>query len=170
MNISLFPLTTDEDLHAVADMASEIWHEYWPAILSKEQIDYMVKHLQSFQPIAHDVRQAGYRYWFIIDEAGRRVGYTAAQTQRETQRLFISKIYLYQEERGKHYASAVLNFYEELGRTEGLKALYLTVNKHNELGCRAYTGHGFTTIDSVQTDIGHGFIMDDFIMEKQIAD
>ncbi|MEG2458719.1 MAG: GNAT family N-acetyltransferase [Eggerthellaceae bacterium] len=170
MTITLSPITTDEDLQAVAAMASEIWHEYWPIILSEEQIDYMVDLLQSYEPIAHDVRQAHYRYWFIIDETGRRVGYTAAQAQEETQRLFISKIYLYKEERGKHYASQVLSFYEDLGQSEAWQALYLTVNKQNELGCRAYEGRGFTTIDSVETDIGHGFIMDDFIMEKRLDD
>ena len=44
--------------------------------------------------------------------------------------------------------------------------MYLTVNKHNELGIRAYRGKGFETIDAVETDIGHGFIMDDYIMER----
>ena len=45
--------------------------------------------------------------------------------------------------------------------------MYLTVNKYNELGVRAYQGKGFETIDAVETDIGHGFIMDDFIMERR---
>ena len=46
--------------------------------------------------------------------------------------------------------------------------MYLTVNKHNELAIRAYRGTGFDVIDSVETDIGEGFVMDDYIMEKQV--
>ena len=46
--------------------------------------------------------------------------------------------------------------------------MYLTVNKGNDLGIRAYLGTGFRTIDAVETDIGNGFIMDDYIMEKRI--
>ena len=51
-------------------------------------------------------------------------------------------------------------------RRPWLAALYLTVNKHNELGIRAYRAKGFETIDAVETDIGEGFVMDDYIMEK----
>ena len=50
----------------------------------------------------------------------------------------------------------------------GFEAMYLTVNKYNELGIRAYEGTGFETIDSVETDIGGGFIMDDYIMELKL--
>ncbi|MEG0027146.1 MAG: GNAT family N-acetyltransferase [Raoultibacter sp.] len=168
MTVTLLHATTDQELRDVAAMATSIWHEYWPALLTEEQIDYMVDTMQSFEPIKHAIETEGYRYWFILDEEKKRVGYTAARLDQSTNRLFISKIYLYKEDRGKHYATQVLCFYESLCQEEGLSSMYLTVNKHNELGCRAYTGRGFATIDSVQTDIGHGFIMDDFIMEKQI--
>ena len=47
--------------------------------------------------------------------------------------------------------------------------MYLTVNKHNDLGIRAYKAKGFETIDAVETDIGNGFIMDDYIMEKKVS-
>lgn len=40
----------------------------------------------------------------------------------------------------------------------------LTVNKGNELGIRAYKGNGFDIIESVEADIGNGFVMDDYIM------
>ena len=90
-------------------------------------------------------------------------------SEPETNRFFISKIYLRAEERGHGFASQTIRFYEDLCRARGLAALYLTVNKHNDLGVRAYRGKGFETIDSVETDIGQGFIMDDFIMEKRIG-
>ena len=89
--------------------------------------------------------------------------------ETDTNRFFISKIYLRAEERGHGFASQTIRFYEDLCRARGLAAMYLTVNKHNDLGVRAYRGKGFETIDSVETDIGQGFIMDDFIMEKRIG-
>ncbi|MEG0071056.1 MAG: GNAT family N-acetyltransferase [Raoultibacter sp.] len=168
MTIALHPIKTDEEIHDVADMASSIWHEYWPAILTEAQLEYMVDTMQSFEAIKHAINQDGYRYYFIVDEARQRVGYTATHPEESERRLFISKIYLYASARGKHYASRVIDYYEKTGKEEGFKALYLTVNKHNELGCRAYRGRGFSIIDAVETDIGHGFIMDDYIMEKQL--
>ena len=47
--------------------------------------------------------------------------------------------------------------------------MYLTVNKYNDLGIRAYKGTGFEVVDAVETPIGNGFIMDDYIMEKRLS-
>ena len=108
-----------------------------------------------------------HEYWFVIDEAGKTVGYTGGCEESETSRYFISKIYLLAEERGKHYASQIIGFYTDLCRSRDLHSMYLTVNKQNDLGIRAYYGKGFVTIESVKNDIGNGFAMDDYVMEKE---
>lgn len=100
--------------------------------------------------------------------APRIVGYTGGHVEADTNRFFISKIYLLKEHRGRGLCSATIRFYENLARRRGLDALYLTVNKGNEQAIRAYKGLGFETIDAVETDIGEGFIMDDYIMEKKL--
>ena len=33
----------DDQIEALAALADEIWHEYWPDIISPEQTDYMVE-------------------------------------------------------------------------------------------------------------------------------
>ena len=108
----------------------------------------------------------------------RIVGYTGGHVETDTNRFFISKIYLRAEERGHGFASqtirgeglcsATVRFYERLARERGLDALYLTVNKRNEMAIRAYKAKGFEVIDAVETDIGDGYIMDDYIMEKKL--
>lgn len=170
MTIEFVPVETPEDRAALAALASEIWHEYWPALIGDAQTDYMVENFQSLEAIERDMREHAYEYWFMrAEDDGRIAGYTGGRVEPETNRFFISKIYLRAEERGHGFASQTIRFYEDLCRARGLAALYLTVNKHNDLGVRAYRGKGFETIDSVETDIGQGFIMDDFIMEKRIG-
>ena len=93
------------------------------------------------------------------------MGFTGGHNEPETNRFFISKIYLFPEARGHGYARRAIEFYEDLCFARGFEAMYLTVNKYNDLGIRAYEGTGFETIDSVETDIGEGYIMDDYIME-----
>ena len=162
-----FEPVTEETVTELAELAGSIWREYWPALIGQDQTEYMVEQFQSLPAIECDMREHAYEYWFVraVDD-GRVVGYTGGHVEPETNRFFISKIYLRAAERGKHFASAVIRFYSELCRARGLRAMYLTVNKGNELGIRAYEGNGFTTIDAVETDIGSGFIMDDYIMEK----
>lgn len=164
-----FEAVTDESVVALAELAASIWREYWPSLIGEAQTEYMIEQFQSLPAIRRDMREHGYEYWFIRSEQDDRVvGYTGGHVEPQTNRFFISKIYLRAAERGKHFASAVVCFYEELCRERGLRAMYLTVNKGNVLGIRAYEGNGFTTIDAVETSIGHGFIMDDYIMEKSV--
>lgn len=168
-NVAFAPVSSDEDRARLADLADEIWHEYWPVLIGPEQTDYMVENFQSLEAIERDMAEHAYEYWFLrAEDDGRIVGYTGGHAEPETNRYFISKIYLRAEERGKGFASQAIAFYDQLARERGLDALYLTVNKHNELGVRAYLGKGFEIIDAVETDIGNGFVMDDYIMELAV--
>ena len=170
MDVEFIPVESDDDRGRLAALADEIWHEYWPALIGAEQTDYMVERFQSLPAIERDMREHGYEYWLLrAVEGGRIVGYTGGRTEPETNRYFISKIYLRAPERGRGFASQTVRFYEDLCRNRGLVSMYLTVNKHNDLAIRAYKGKGFVTIDAVETDIGGGFVMDDYIMEKRIG-
>jgi RimJ/RimL family protein N-acetyltransferase len=42
----------------------------------------------------------------------------------------------------------------------------LGVNRLNEKAIRAYTRNGYLIRGPLKTDIGNGYVMDDFIMEK----
>lgn len=167
------PIGTEDQIEHLATMATEIWREYWPAIIGQEQTDYMGEKFQSFPSLSHDILDESYEYWFLVDEKDdedRIVGYTGILVHPEDKSLFISKLYMYANERGKGYASRAVHFFEHLCETRHLERMYLTVNKHNELAIRAYKKLGFETIESVETDIGNGFIMDDYIMEKRVGD
>lgn len=172
MSVSFRQVERDEEVEALAHMAHHIWNEYWPALIGQAQTDYMVEKFQSLNAFRTDIADNGYEYWFIMDDEGdtpRIIGYTGGHTESETNWFFISKIYLLKEHRGRGIAAAVTRFYEQLCRDRGLAAMYLTVNKQNKMAIRAYEKQGFITVDAVETDIGEGFVMDDFIMEKPLA-
>ena len=166
--ISLVPVQTDQAIRNMADLASAIWHEYWPCVLTDEQIDYMVDTMQSYEPIKRELEEEGYLYWFVIGEDGERLGYLSVRIEEDERRLFVSKVYLSKDARGKHYGSRMLDFCEEICRVNHLSSMYLHVNKHNELGKRAYLGRGWHVAEETVGDIGHGFVMDDYIMAKDV--
>ena len=181
MATTFLPVVTAEDQEVLAELAGRIWREYWPDRIGADQTEYMVEQFQSLTAIRRDMAKAEepYEYWFVVSDAmdGRGgeacaphvVGYTGGHNEAATNRFFISKIYLLAEERGRGYASRVIEFYENLCRERGFRAMYLTVNKYNELGIRAYEAKGFATIDATVNDIGCGFVMDDYIMEKAVS-
>ena len=171
MTASFVPVTTEVQQEQLAQLAAEIWNEYWPALIGQAQTDYMVEQFQSLSAIQRDMARAEhpYEYWFVYDAQGNLAGYTGGYEEPETNRFFISKIYLAAPYRGKHLASDIVAHYVELCYQRKLAAMYLTVNKGNELGIRCYKGKGFETIDAPSTDIGNGFVMDDYVMEKRMA-
>lgn len=163
------PVETREELEALARLAAEIWMDYWPALIGEEQTRYMVEMFHSVEAMERDRAEHGYEYWFIQSETGDVLGYTAGHDEPESGRYYISKVYLKPEVRGRHLATCTFAFFDELCRKRGWHAMYLNVNKGNELGLRAYRGNGFQVIDAVVNDIGNGFVMDDYVMERPVS-
>jgi ribosomal protein S18 acetylase RimI-like enzyme len=60
-----------------------------------------------------------------------------------------------------------MEFIEQLARRRGLTLLWLTVNKGNP-AVKAYERLGFRIAADLVMDIGGGFFMDDFRMEKSL--
>ncbi len=167
-DVKLISVETDEQIKACAEIADEIWHEWFPSILTAEQIDYMVEKFQSVKAMTEQVRSTGYKYFFI-HRNGVHMGYTAVHAE-EDGRLFLSKIYLKKEYRGKGYASKVFAFLKDYCLSNGLKAIWLTVNKNNANSIAVYEKKGFKIIGEDVTDIGNGFVMDDYFYQLDIEE
>ncbi len=157
-------VSSHEQLQALAALADQIWHEFFPGIISEGQIDYMVEKFQSYQAMKAQLAE-GYEYYqFFLD--GQFVGYTGIHP--ENGKLFLSKLYLKKEYRGQGLASQAFSFLEDYCRERGLTAIWLTVNRHNDHTVQVYEHKGFVTVREQAADIGHGYVMDDFVMEKNV--
>ena len=157
----------DADIRALAALATEIWHEYFTAIISKEQIDYMVEKFQSYPVLKKAIEEENYTY-FLAYEEGAMIGFCGVKPEKD--RLFLSKLYLHKKARGKGLSSILLKRAISFAREQDKKAIYLTCNKFNQHSLDVYRAKGFKDIDSVQTDIGQGFIMDDYILQLELDD
>lgn len=147
------------DIKELASLASSIWHEYWTCILTPEQIDYMVENFQSEKAIKNQIENENYTYYFIIKD-GAKAGYFGISDKKEY--LFLSKLYIKKEYRHQGLGKKAFEKIKELAND---KPIRLTVNKYNTNTINAYKKWGFEIIDAVVTDIGSGFVMDDYIMK-----
>lgn len=148
----------EKNIKTLAKLTDEIWHEYWPCILSEKQIDYMVEKFQSENAIINQMKNENYKYYFINYE-NKNVGYVGISPHSDY--LFLSKLYVKKEFRHKGIGKAVFEKIKDFG----FDKIQLTVNKYNKNTIDAYLKYGFKIIDSVVSDIGNGFVMDDYIME-----
>jgi len=152
---------------AIAILADEIWREHYTPIIGEAQVDYMLKRFQSAEQICEDIKSNDYIYFTAEHiKSGEMIGYCACQPKKDY--LLLSKIYIRKDYRGKGIAHSFLDEVSTLCREYGFDKIRLTVNKHNANSIAAYHKMGFETIDSIETDIGNGFIMDDFVMELAI--
>ena len=53
-------------------------------------------------------------------------------------------------------------------RKMGYPCIILAVNKRNTKAIGSYQKYGFVVRESIVDDIGRGFVMDDFVMEKKL--
>lgn len=148
-----------EDL---AELAHTIWYEYYLPLLGQEQVSYMLKTFQSTEKIIADIAENKLEY-FIIEADEKEIGYAGIEWQEDN--LFISKLYLLKEARGKGYAYQLIQTFIQKAKERSKKTMTLTVNKDNKDSIRFYEKVGFKRIDSVVSPIGNNFVMDDYIYE-----
>ena len=164
--VTFAELTDPASLEIVRRIADDVWPKTFREILSPEQIVYMMKMM--YAPEVMEKELASGVHFRVARVDGVPAGYTswAAYTIPGTAKLH--KVYLLQEFQGRGIGSAMLADAAEQARRAGFTRLRLNVNKHNERARRAYFRNGFTDVEAVKIDIGGGFFMDDFVMEKAL--
>lgn len=165
MSITFKKVLNNEDIKLLAQTAEIVWHEAFKEILTLEQIEYMIKKFQSYEALSLAINKDNYEYFFIKDN-NIVVGYTGLQKQGN--KLFLSKLYILKEYRGKKIATKSFEFIENLAKEKGLKSIFLTVNRFNNHAINVYKHKGFINVKSQVSDIGNGFVMDDYVFEKEI--
>jgi len=155
----------DKNIHLVPQLANEIWNVSYKDIISQEQIDYMLDLMYSPEKIKENLLNG--EHWKILKADNLPVGYI--HYKEEDDKVFLSKIYLIQDEKYKGLGQALLNEVIQFALDQKKNSIYLTVNKNNAKAIRFYDKNNFKNMKSETFDIGNGYIMDDFIFEKDLT-
>jgi len=162
--ISFNEVHGEGDLLEIEKLAAVIWHEHYTPIIGKNQVVYMLQKFQSVDAMSRQISQ-GFHY-LRIDDNGDLIGYLAYE--KRNSELFLSKIYVLKQYRGKGVGKRALQHVMDAARELNCGKVTLTVNKLNTNAIKAYEKTGFIKKGPVVQDIGLGYVMDDFIMEKQL--
>ena len=153
---------TTKDLQTIENLGFIIWHEHYTPIIGLSQVEYMLDKFQSVVAIENQI-QENYSYYILtFDE--NPVGYLSVVEKDNS--LFLSKIYVLKSERGKGIGKFAMGFVQKKAKELKLNSIVLTVNKYNSNAIKAYEKMGFRIIGELVQDIGGGFVMDDYKMEK----
>ena len=150
----------------VQRLAREIWHHYYPSIISVAQIDYMLDRGYSYEALLRFVeeRDAGLALAGAPDDtiafaAWYRVDATTSK---------LDKLYVLPKHHGTGIGRALIEHVGAHAKAAGCSSLTLNVNRGNTLAIRAYERCGFTVRARGDFPIGGGFVMEDFIMVREL--
>lgn len=154
------------DIMELNRLAGLVWHEAYASILSRAQIAYMIERFQSVRAITEQIALEGYRYFLLLD-GGFNAGYFGVRAEEDA--LFLSKVYVLAQYRRRGLLREAVDRCRSLAREAGVGRIRLTVNRHNAAARAAYEALGFAVVRDTVTDIGHGYVMDDHVMELAIG-
>ncbi len=164
LNIEIRPITPP-DVPAISALAREIWLATYPGIITQAQIDFMLEQRYGHERLYDDLEDA--EKW--LDQAfldGRRIGFAFSEIYKGEFKL--DKLYIHPDVQRKGVGGQLIAHVAERARKLDYPCVVLAVNKRNEKAIGSYKKYGFAVREAIVDDIGGGFVMDDYIMEKKL--
>lgn len=158
---------THKGLSRVEKLAQLTWPSTFKNILSQEQIEYMLAWMYNLETLEKQLN-AGHQF-YILKENNIDLGFIGIELNyQNTRKLRIHKIYVLPTAQGKGVGKRLIDhILEHVATINNQTHLHLNVNKYNA-AVNFYKHIGFKTTKEEDIDIGNGFFMNDFVMEKAL--
>lgn len=156
---------TINDIPLIRELTFKVWPQTYAAIISKEQINFMLEMMYSEASLQQQMNDGC--QFIIVNDEDEPVGFAAYQ--ETTPSVFkLHKIYVLSSQQGKGTGGLVIHYIFDTIKQMGATALQLQVNRNNKAK-NFYEKLGFTVIQEADFDIGNGFFMNDYVMEKKLG-
>jgi diamine N-acetyltransferase len=161
------PATLD-DIPTIQKIAADTWPTAYGAIISLAQISYMLDMMYSTSALTTQMTTRGHHFLLAILNSDA-VGFASYELNATpNQQCKLHKLYCLPQSQGSGVGAQLVGHVADAAITANQHAIMLNVNKHNKaLGF--YQRLGFAVIDEVVIDIGQGYLMDDFVLEKVLS-
>ncbi len=154
-----------DDISLIRELTFKVWPQTYSSIISKEQIDYMMEMMYSETSMIKQFKE-GCQY-VIVYENNDAIGF-ASYIKKGNSVYHLDKLYILQNQQGKGTGKFVIDHIVEQIKTAGGSALQLRVNRNNISARNFYEKKEFKVIEEADFEIGNGYFMNDYVMEKII--
>ncbi|WP_316819399.1 GNAT family N-acetyltransferase [Pedobacter gandavensis] len=156
----------EKDLSSIQEIAKKTWGPTYSGIISQEQIDYMLEKMYN-KGVLLEQLLAGYVF-LIAELEDKDVGFASYSKLGDSNVVYkLHKLYVLPEAHGKGLGKLLINEVFDKVKEAGGKSLELNVNRANK-STEFYKNAGFKIKETVNLDIGNGFFMNDYVLEKAI--
>jgi len=158
----------EADVERLTALAREIWYAHYPAIIGAAQIEYMLGQRYNLEAVQAELRQSGL-WWDKLVVGAEMAGFASYYLTPVAGEMKLDKLYVHPRHQRHGYGGRMIERVCRVARAQNCSRLVLAVNKNNRSAIDAYLKYGFSVADAVVKDIGGGFVMDDYLMEKPVT-
>jgi len=156
---------TIADIPLIRELTYKVWPQTYAPILSREQINYMLEMMYSRDALEEQMNESC-RFIIVYND---KVPAGFASFQETAPSVYkLHKLYVLSSQQGKGTGRFMIEHIIKTIQKGGAGCLQLQVNRHNNAK-QFYEKLGFAVIRELKLDIGNGYFMDDYIMEKKIT-
>lgn len=155
----------ESELELISGLATKVWNSSFSYMLEKSQIEYMLDKFYSKMAIKEKIKKENYQYMKIIVD-NKTIGFFSFYIENSI-KMKICEVFILEEYQGCGIGSFVLNYIEKKAILNNCKIIYLYVNKRNK-AVSLYQEKSYKIKEDCQINIGSNFIMDDYLMEKEL--
>ncbi len=158
---------TIKDIPVIQEIVYKTWPVAYGQILSSAQLDYMLDLIYSDEALTTQFHKKDQLFYLIIEEEvplgliGIEHHYQKEATTK------IHKIYILPETQGKGIGKVAIEAIEKLALENHSTSVLLNVNRFNK-ALNFYEKMGFKVVEEVNIEIGKGYLMEDYVMIKEL--
>ncbi|MDB5192391.1 MAG: GCN5-related N-acetyltransferase [Segetibacter sp.] len=160
-------IITAENQHipVIQEIAFKTWPVTYGSILSAEQLDFMLHMFYSMSALENQFEND---HKFLLAQVEEQAIGFASFSWNVERSWKLHKLYVLPDYQKTGAGKALLKAVEEEAAKDGAESLQLNVNRNNKART-FYEKKGYHVISEEDIDIGSGYFMNDYIMEKSLA-
>jgi ribosomal protein S18 acetylase RimI-like enzyme len=155
-----------DDIHTIQEIMMKVWPQTYAPIISADQIDYMIQMMYSDQSLHRQMKDG--HHFILAESENIPVGYASFSRTENWTTYKLHKLYVDISSQRKHIGTALLNKIIQIIKSDHGKFLQLQVNRNNLTALDFYKKHGFFIIKAIDMEIGNGYFMKDYILQKRL--
>lgn len=159
---------SEHHIPVIRSIAFATWPTAFGTILSQAQIDYMLDLMYNESELRKRMSNPN-RNFYLYKHENEFVAFLVLEKDYNGEKQFkVEKIYVLPQKQGLGIGQQLLEFTETTMKEAGYSTLILDVNRRNA-AVQFYQKLGFSILKEVDTDIGQGFYMEDYVMQKLLS-
>jgi GNAT superfamily N-acetyltransferase len=158
--------SSPQDYEIIYKIAVPSWNEAYKNILSVEQMEYMLDLMYSREAITEQMALQNHQF-LLAEEDGEYLGFASYQVNYLSGATKLHKLYMLPEAQGKGIGRQLLTAIENAALQNNNDTILVNVNRYNT-AVTFYEKTGFVKVREEDIAIGNGYLMEDFVMAKQL--